>query len=117
MKSIEEIAISYTDAAIAHYESTINGDYKKANKAHDKVVKCYKELKSIGEEGLNAIVELLNHPNHAVQGWSATHSLFIKPERAKLVIMDIIKNGDVHNSFNAKMVLSEWEKGKLKVNF
>ncbi len=112
----EQLAKYYTQAAIRHREGTDSGDYKKANKAHDKIVELLAVLRSRSDYGESVLRELIALGNDGVTVWAALHMLPIDPNLAK---DELQRNASEASTpllqFDAEMVLSEWEKGCLGI--
>jgi hypothetical protein len=93
-------------------ENTEKGDYKKVNKAYDKIVKTIKELKKVDPE-CRQLIQLLKHDNDSVKLTAAYYLLPYSKKIAEKILKKISKkNGLI--AFGAKMTLQEWEKGNLK---
>lgn len=110
---LEGIIKKYIDAAIKHGEETEKGNYRLVNKQYDILARCYNELKLSGEIGINELKKLLEHPNDYVRLWASAHIIVIDPIKAKIALLDLSKRPG-YLGFDAKMTLSEWEKGNLK---
>lgn len=102
----------YTESAISHGEATLKGDFETANKAHDSILKIYKELNNSNQ--LQFLIGLLKSENSSVRVWSAAHLLAESETEALETLEDITKEDSIIG-FNAKMVIKEWKAGRLKV--
>jgi hypothetical protein len=113
-KELKKIIDEYKNNAESHGDATNAGDYKVANKCHDKLIKALKELRKLGEEGSIALLSLTDEKNDSIRCWAATHSLKYNTEKAEKTLQDLHKqSGPI--AFNAEMVLSEWKKGTLEI--
>lgn len=111
---IAKFVDGYRSYAEKHGVATNEGDYKVANKSHDKLLKALKKIRSFGEEGSLALLSLTDDDNDSVRCWAATHSLTFNEEKAEKTLQDLtLKGGPI--SFNAEMVLDEWRKGTLEI--
>jgi hypothetical protein len=114
-KTIEELISEYAEYASQHGEGIEHGDHKKANKAHDKLIKIYHQIKE--REALNhpMFKGLLFSSDPGVLGWAATHSLAISPKEAETVLIELGKIPNSLIAFSANMTLEEWRNGRLKL--
>ena len=112
MSNIKKYIDSYINNAKDYGMSSIE-DYKRVNRAHDKIVKAYLCLKQEGPDGILELIKLLDHENDSVRSWAATHCLFHNPEKAVPILENIAKSKGVI-AFDAEMVLKEWRAGRLK---
>lgn len=107
-----KIKNDFVTQAANHYSATLEGDYKKANKIHKKLMKLYEKANGIDEK--NIFLEFLNNPNEGVRLWAATFSLKSNPETAVNCLNDLAGLPTIV-SMDAKMVLGLWEKGELEL--
>jgi hypothetical protein len=112
--SIEDVLRTYAASARAHGVATENGDYKKANREHDKVIVALHKLRSFGEAGHRALLDLLKDPQAHVRCWAATHLLDTHSERAVEILESLASSPGIV-AFTARMVLSEWRNGELRI--
>lgn len=108
-----------TSDLLAIYREGAEGTSKsmpaKANKSHDKMHASYKQLRE-SDAGKSGIMELMEDISPHVRCWAAAHSLEWQPERAKSVLTALCElRGPC--SFDAEMVLREFDKGKLNFNY
>ena len=113
-EQLESLVHRYTEAAKAHGQATENGDYEKANEAHDVIASAYRELRRRGLDAQRALLALLDHSDPGVRSWSAAHALEFSPAEGERVLsrMENIPKSLV--SFSAKMTLRQWREGKLR---
>ncbi len=111
-KSIEDVIQNYKNLAIAHGKATLAGDYKAANKNHDKLISLVPMIRDYGKEGVAALARLAEDADDAVVCWSATHLLKSNEAKAIAALNRLTaKSGPM--AFNAEMVLKQWKKGEL----
>lgn len=111
-KSATELVAEYRQHAARHGVATETGDHKKANKHYDRLVTALLALRAEGAE--RALLGLLSDDNAAVRCWAATNSLEIDEEQARKALEGASSQPGIAG-FNARMVLSEWDKGTLKI--
>jgi succinate dehydrogenase flavin-adding protein (antitoxin of CptAB toxin-antitoxin module) len=116
MDSIESILNQYKQAAFLHGQATLTGDYKKGNRHHDVIIGCYIKLRTTGIEAIEQLATLLDDEDDSVVTWAATHLLPYHEKRSIEVLTGIsTKPGII--AFAAQMVLSEWRKGALTLDY
>jgi hypothetical protein len=113
-KTIEELTSEYAEYASQHGEGTEQGDYKKVNKAHDKLIKIYHQIKERGALDNPMFKELLLSSDPGVRCWAASHILIISPKEAENVLIELGKVPNSLIAFSAIMILKEWKNGRLK---
>lgn len=101
----------YREAA----EKTRLPNPKEANIWADKLLKLYRRLRAT-EEGRTALATLLSDPSPDVRGWAATHVLGWAPEIARPVLEDL-RDSKGRRSFDAEIVLREFDKGTLSFDY
>jgi hypothetical protein len=107
-------ADEYVEAARLHGEATERGDHELANQQYDALIDALRRLRSeAGGEG-PALLDMLDHEDPHVRCCAATHLLAVDPERA-LEALEALGSTPGIAGFNAKMVLSEWRKGQLRL--
>lgn len=113
-KPLTEAVAKYVESAITHGECTESGDHRTANRAYDEVMGSLRLIRAAGDAGREELLKLLEHANDSVRCWAGTHLLKSDGRAAKKVLKKLAsKPGLV--AFDAKMVLSEWRKGNLKI--
>ncbi len=111
-KTIRTLIEEYRECASAHGNATFRGDYKAANRNHDRLIALVPEIRAYGRPGELALLSLTGDKDEAVACWSATHSLKFDENHALAVLGELAKNaGPI--GFNAKMVVQQWNKGQL----
>lgn len=109
-----DLRTNYVNAARAHGEATEAGDADAANRAHDQLAQALSELRQSPDRGRTILAELLTHEDPHVGCWAGTHLLPVDPERAVKALSSLSRDPGIAG-FNAKMVLREWEAGRLKI--
>jgi hypothetical protein len=115
MKKIKdkETALSlFEEAAIKHAEATKQGDYKTCNKSYKIISKAIMFLKEHNE--ITSLSKFLNYSSVGVRVWAAIFLLPVEEIKATNTL-EQIESEKGFFSFEAKMTLSEWRKGNLKL--
>jgi hypothetical protein len=105
----------YIAEAAEHGRCTESGDYKRGNKAFDRMTAALAELRGYADRGESVLTELLNHPNGWVRLGAATDLLPLRAELASTTLENLASGPQSQLEFNAKMVLREWRAGRLNV--
>ncbi|WP_019555679.1 DUF2019 domain-containing protein [Propionispira raffinosivorans] len=116
MRPLEKIIDEYIEACIKGEDAQERGDSKTYNKQQRVIQKIRKELKLNSEYGLEKLVPFFEHSNRFVRLETAISLVPIQPDRSKAVLLELSNTRGL-TAFNAKMTLSEWEKGNLKFDF
>ena len=111
MDSLQENLAAYREGAAG----TANPKPKQANKSHDQMHVRYKVLRD-SQEGREAIMSLLSDDDAHVRCWAAAHSLEWAPELARRVL-ESVRDSEGPCSFDAKMTLQEFDKGRLSFDY
>jgi hypothetical protein len=112
IKNTETALLQFIEAATKHAEATEQGDYKTVNKSYAIIVKAITFLKEQNE--IEKLSEFLSHSSVGVRMWAATYLLPVLENEGLRVLKQIAGETGIH-SFTAKITLSEWEKGSLKL--
>ena len=105
----------YAELTKLYGDAIETGNHKQANKAYDKLMEAYRQIKKQGALLSTRFHELLSSPSMGTRLWAATHYLAISNDEAEKVLSAL---GEVPNSLlavSAKITLEEWEKGNLTV--
>lgn len=104
----------YVQAAVGHGEATERGDYKAANRQHDRIIKALRDLRAQPGGEREALLDLLDHESPFVRSWAATYLLFLEPNRA-IATLEELATMPGFLGFGAKVTLAEFHKGALKL--
>lgn len=111
MSIMTNLLIQYQEGA----EDTANPNPKKGNASHDRMHAAYKQLRTT-PDGRSGIMALMADDNPHVQCWAAAHSLAWEPNKARAVL-EALRDFKGACSFDAEMVLQEFDKGKLTFEY
>jgi hypothetical protein len=104
----------YVAAAAEHGRCTASGDYKKGNAAFDRMKKALTDLRRSADRGESILMGLLNHPDGWVRLDAATDFLHLRADLASPVLENLASGPPSQMEFVARMVLREWQAGRLK---
>ena len=112
--SVDAAGEAYSKAAITHGGATDRGDHKKANAAHARLMRALEKVREASDRGRSTLTALLAHDDPHVRCWAATHLLPLE-EDAGIATLSQLTSEPPFIGFNAKMILREWQAGRLKL--
>ena len=111
---ITQLEQQYRGYAEAHGAATGQGDHRRANKNHDKLMAVLAAIRRAGSEGRAALARLSGDPNESVACWAATHSLPFD-EVGALHVLERLSERPGPMGFGARMVIQQWKSGQLSI--
>jgi hypothetical protein len=111
--TIEELLSVYAESAAINGQSSINGDFKSANR-HYRILSIV--CRELGERGIDAqrsLLRLLAHDDPAVRLWTASHVIEFAPKEGIMALMELADREGT-TGFEAETMLSEWKEGKFR---
>lgn len=106
-----EVIDNYRQSIIRYYQATNEGNSRKVNKAYDKIIECYGEIK---KQDLIAQLEPLIYDEFiGVRLYASTHILPYNEGKAKKQLSELM-NSDNLVSLEAKYTIREWDEGNLR---
>lgn len=105
----------YAVAARLHGVASRQGDHRTANRAHKELMKALREMRSSADGGVAVLRDLLKDEDSFVVCWAATHLIPLDAILAREALQALSKNPSDLASFDASMVLREWDAGRLKI--
>ncbi len=109
-KSIDELITLHREYA----KGTSDPDPKKANRCAKQLAKYYEES-STTKEGQSAIQSFISDPNPHIRCWASAHSLKWYPKLA-LASLEELAESDGSCSFDARIIVDEYKKGRLSLD-
>ncbi|AIF51852.1 DUF2019 domain-containing protein [Pelosinus sp. UFO1] len=113
MRALEQILEEFVEACLKQEDSLKRGDSKTGNKQYRIINDIRRDLKANPKYGIEKLIPFLEHSSANVRLNTAFCLIPLLPEQARNVLA-IVAAGRGAVAFNAKMTLSEWEKGNLK---
>ena len=113
----EKIISEYRKYGKIRYESMLKGNYRRWNRAFDKMEKLFYELATDKVLAKEVFGELLENENVSLRTLIAANCLILKinEKRAEEVLDEIARNEkDPIFSFDAGMTLKLWRMGELR---
>jgi len=112
-ESDEALIETYRIAASDHGRASASGDYRHANRAHDRLALAYRTLRARGPGSQAKLLHLIRDRDVGVRTWVAAHALEFSPAAGEPVLVELAAQpGPV--GFGAKMTLKEWRAGRLR---
>ncbi|EFM08903.1 conserved hypothetical protein [Paenibacillus curdlanolyticus YK9] len=112
MEKLNDLINKYIESTIKHGVESESGNYKEANKHYKNKTNYFIEIKSLGENGQEEMLNLLKHENGHVRVGAAFHVLSFHPELGEKKLVESVNEPD-GVGFKAKLILSEWREGNL----
>jgi hypothetical protein len=113
--NVEMLESKYRKYAAEYGAAYQSYDYKRANRNHDKLAALLPKLRALPDRGKEILRRLMKDQSDAVALWAATHSLPIAENDALEMLDFLAKRGGV-SSFDAQMVMKEWQSGRLTID-
>jgi hypothetical protein len=108
----------YINSAIAHRELIESGNKKRANSAHDKIIKSIKSIRGREDKGKSFLLSNLSHSDEGVRLWSASHLLPLDEFKALRELSKLSKSAaSFFVRSSADVTEIEWRKGTLDIDW
>jgi hypothetical protein len=92
----------------------LDKDYRKGNKAHDRMMKAAKQIRLTHQDGGEKFfTSLLAHEIPYIVSVAAFNLIPFNPELARSTFERLAKEGEGEIGFDAEMTLKEWKAGRL----
>jgi len=99
-----------------HRRSTLSGGSEETNLAYKNMIKALHEIRSTPDKGVNFLREVASEDDKGVAAWAALYLLPYDETKAIEVLEQVASLGVPRLSFGARITLSEWKAGRLKVD-
>ena len=109
---IIESVNAFKDAAMKQFTFTKEGDWKKGNAQIKRMNTAFKNLKEVGDEGREALLNLINDDEVCVSKLTAVYSMRYNPDKCLTVLKKLAKQDIPHISFEAKQSIQSWDNGE-----
>lgn len=109
--SIEKLVEEYEQAAIAYEQAILDANSRAANRASNRIIGAYRELRSRGEA--SHLLPLLTSKDESVSSCAAAHALEFAPEQGEPVLQRLASRSGL-NRTRAEYTLKAWREGTLK---
>jgi hypothetical protein len=109
--SIEELIREYELSASSHGRALAAGDHRSANRAHDRLARTYRELRS--RSATSHLLPLLKSEDENVRVWVGAHALEFAPEQGEPVLLGLMTRPGLLR-LQAEYTLKAWREGTLK---
>ncbi len=109
--SIPRLVQILADSVAAQNEAIMAGDARTGNKHAKRYIGAWRRLRSYGNEGLEALSELLDHSRPDVRATAAAFLLRYKTEEALATLREIAKGRGLA-AFEASKAIKRWDEGE-----
>lgn len=113
-QKISKLINLFTQSSQLHYQASLDGDFRTANKQVSKINKIHKSLIKFGQDGRDALLALVEDKDPSVAAMAAAYSLKHNPETCIRVLKCLSSRPDLLG-FQAKHALIRWNKGEWKI--
>jgi len=110
-QKVEELIEKFTRAAKSHYEASLVGDWRTANKEAATIRSIVKKLGSLGENAREALLAQTDSQDLSVASMAALYSLKYATEKSVSVLTRIAKDPSLVG-FEAVQALHRWNEGE-----
>jgi hypothetical protein len=110
--TLESLVAEFAECAAGQYDAIMAGDPDLGNRYSARYIAAFKELRSHGEPGLNALTRLLIHLRADVRVTAAAFLLKHCEVEATAILSREAAKGQGMASFSAKQALLRWREGK-----
>lgn len=101
----------FREQALAHTTATMEGNYRVANKAADRVNQIFRQIIALGDEGRQALVALAEVSEDEVAILAAAYALKSDPKRSLAVLQRLTSNRGIIG-FKAEHAIRRWKSGE-----
>jgi hypothetical protein len=108
--ALEDLVKAFADSVLAQSRALARNDFKSGNEFAKRYIHAFKQLRSRGDDGRNALSKLLNDDHAEVRTMAATFLLRHCEVRANAVLMAEAK-GTGMVAFEAAQALQRWQDG------
>jgi hypothetical protein len=109
-KKIKVLVEDFITAAKNHYEASLIGDWRTANKNAAIIRKTVKKLRSLGDEGREALLSQSDNEELSISAMAAVYSLKYAPEKSLSVLNRSAKETSLIG-FEAGYAIQGWNEG------
>jgi hypothetical protein len=99
---------------LKHYEASLIGDWRTANKNAAIIGKTVKKLRSLGDEGRETLLSQSESEELSISAMAAVYSLKYAPEKSLSVLNRIAKEPGLIG-FEAGQAILRWNEGTWKL--
>jgi hypothetical protein len=107
---MNELIIEFIALVIEHGKTKNDGNYKRGNKIHDKIMKIVGRIKSENELIRKQFYVLMYHEHPYVSLWASSSLLKTFEQEALTVLKKLKENQDV-SALDAELLIGAWGKG------
>lgn len=107
------LVATFIEAVAMHGKATETGNHRVANRAYRRYDKVRRQLQGRGEEGRNALRDLMSHENGWIRLVAASTCLAVDTNAAERVLSELEREPGFLGH-DAKWMLKEWRAGSLR---
>lgn len=115
VKDLDKLVKRFADAVIAQTEAIMKGDAKASNRAANRYIRAWEQLRAHGDEGREALMRLLRYVRPDVRAMAAAYLLRYRTQEAKDVLREVARGRGLA-AFGAQQALQRWEEGEWNLD-
>lgn len=104
----------FVSASCRHHEATLEGDHKRTNREADRIHKTFLELRELGAEAREALMQVALTGSEPAAGMAAAYSLKYDPVRSLAVLKRLSKDRGILG-FEASETIKRWRSGEWQL--
>lgn len=113
-EAIHDLVTAFVEASRRHYQATLDGDYKVANREVDQINELFSKVRERGPEAREALVQIATSADDAAAVMAAAYSLKYDPERSLLALKRLSKSSGILG-FKASQAIKRWTSGEWQL--
>jgi Domain of unknown function (DUF2019) len=110
MTRLEKLVQEFADNVAAQTDAIRQGDSKTGNKHAKRYIRAFTTLRSLGDQGRDALLPLMNEGRADVRGMAAAFLLRHRRDQAHAVLQELAR-GDGQAALSASETLKRWDEG------
>jgi hypothetical protein len=115
MSRFDKLVKEFAESVVAQTEAIRQGNSKVGNRHAKLYIRAFAALRSVGDEGRDALLPLLNDSRADVRGMAAAFLLRHRTKEARAVLQELAK-GEGLVAFSAGETLRRWEEGNWSLD-
>jgi hypothetical protein len=115
MTRVDKLVRAFAENVIAQVEALQRGDARTGNKHAKLYIRAFQSLRSLGDEGRDALVPLLSEDRDEVRAMTAAFLLRHRHEEARKVL-ELLSRSNSRAAFSASETLKRWDEGAWQLD-
>lgn len=107
----ESLVTEFAENVVAQTECIMRGDARAGNKHAKRYIRAFRQLRTAGDPGREALSRLFEDKNPNVRSMAAAFLLRYRTKEAQAVLKEVARSGPSLVAFEAQEALKRWEEG------